>query len=266
VYSLGSNRPESERLQRQAEELEPDSRALLDRVGLSPGQSAIDFGCGPRGVLDLLAAGTSPGGRVVGLDADPAHTRMAADFAAHHDLDSVEVVTADARRCGLPSDSFDVVHARTLLVTLPNPHEPLDEMVRLAQPGGWVASMEPDTERTFCYPPSAEFERVCTLFPMVFARNGADPHMGRRVPELLRNAGLVDVGYEVRVQCYPPGHSRRTVTVDLLKSMRPHLLDLGLSSEDELDEIDRASRAHISDPRTVVVSGLLFLSWGRKPS
>jgi hypothetical protein len=41
-------------LQRQAEELAPDSLALLDRVGLRPGDSAIDMGCGPRGILELL--------------------------------------------------------------------------------------------------------------------------------------------------------------------------------------------------------------------
>ena len=27
-----------------------------------------------------------------------------------------------------------------------------------------------------------------------------------------------------------------------------------------------AARAHIEDPRTVVMSGLLFLVWGRKPA
>lgn len=48
VYSLGSSEGESARLQRQADELAPDSRALLDRIGLRPGQSAIDLGCGPR--------------------------------------------------------------------------------------------------------------------------------------------------------------------------------------------------------------------------
>ncbi len=74
VYPLGSSAGESARLQRQAAELAPDSAALLDRVGLGPGQSAIDLGCGPRGILDLLAGRVSPGGRVVGLDADPAHT------------------------------------------------------------------------------------------------------------------------------------------------------------------------------------------------
>ena len=55
VYALGRDPGETERLQRQSEELGPDSAALLDRAGLRPGQDAIDLGCGPRGILDLLA-------------------------------------------------------------------------------------------------------------------------------------------------------------------------------------------------------------------
>ena len=119
VYSLGSSQDESARLQRQADELAPVSRALLDRVGLRPGQSAIDLGCGPRGVVDLLAERVSPGGQVVGLDADAAHTAMAAEFATGRGLGGVQIVTADARHSGLPSGSFDLVHTRTLLNTIP---------------------------------------------------------------------------------------------------------------------------------------------------
>src|SRR6516164_6015470 len=145
VYALGSSLQESARLHRQAEELAADSAALLDRVGLRPGHSAIDLGCGPRGVLDMLADRVSPAGRVVGLDADPAHTAMAAEFAAGRGLSGVQIITADARRTGLPPDSFDLVHARTLLVNLPQPGDVAAEMVRLARPGGRVASMEPDT-------------------------------------------------------------------------------------------------------------------------
>jgi trans-aconitate methyltransferase len=55
VYSPGGSEAESARLQRQADELAADSRALLDRTDLWPGQSAIDLGCGPRGIIDLLA-------------------------------------------------------------------------------------------------------------------------------------------------------------------------------------------------------------------
>jgi SAM-dependent methyltransferase len=266
VYALGSSQGESARLQRQADELAPASAALLDRAGLRPGHSAIDLGCGPRGILDLLAERVSPGGRVVGLDADPAHTAMAANFVSDRALTGVEVVTADARHTGLPSGSFDLVHARTLLVNLPEPAAAVAEMVRLAKPGGAVAVAEPDTEHALCYPPSPAFDRICEIFPVVFSRNGADPAVGRRVPELFRQAGLADVGVESRTQMYPPGNSRRTVRLDLVRAMRPHIVDMGLAEGEELDELDAAARPHLQDPRTIVMSGLLFLVWGRKPA
>jgi ubiquinone/menaquinone biosynthesis C-methylase UbiE len=264
VYALGSNADESARLQRQAGELAAASAALLDRVGLRPGQSAIDLGCGPRGILDLLAARVSPGGHVVGIDADPAHAEMAAEFAA--ELDSVDIMTADARSTGLPSGSFDLVHARTLLVNVPRPEEVVAEMVRVARPRGWVAVMEPDVQYTMCYPPNPAFARICEIFPLVAGRNGADATIGRRVPELFRQAGLADVGVDAVVQMYPHGHSRRTIRLDLVRSVRPQIVKMGLAGAAELEELDAAARAHLGDARTIAVYGLLFLVWGRRPA
>jgi len=265
VYPLGSSLGESARLQRQAEELSADSAALLDRVALRPGHSAIDLGCGPRGILDMLVERVAPAGRVVGLDSDPAHTVMAAEFAAIQGLSSVEVITADARNTGLPSGCFDLVHARTLLVNLAEPADAAAEMMRLARPGGWVASMEPDIEHALCYPPHPAFDRLQDIFAVAFRRNGADPWIGRRVPELFRQAGLEQVEVDARVQMYPHGNSRRTIRLDLVQSMRPQVLEMALATPAELDELDAAARAHFDDPHTVVMSGLIFLTWGRKP-
>jgi trans-aconitate methyltransferase len=102
VYALGRNAPESARRQRQADELAADSVALLDRVALQAGQCANDLGCGPRGILDLLADRVTPGGQVVGLDADPVHAAMAGDFVDGQKLSGVEIITGDARHTGLP--------------------------------------------------------------------------------------------------------------------------------------------------------------------
>ena len=264
VYALGVSEGERARLQRQADELAADSEALLDRVALRQGQTAVDLGCGPRGFLDLLAERVAPSGRVVGLDADPAHVAMAAEFAARRGLSGVEVVVGDARRTGLPSDSCDLVHCRTLLVNLPEPAEVVAEMVRLTRPGGWVAAMEPDTEYAMSYPPHPAFERICEIFPIVAGRNGADPRIGRRVPELFRQAGLDDVGFDVRAQVYPAGNSRRTVRLDLVRAMRPQVVAMGVANEAELDELDAAARAHLADPRTIALYGFLYLAWGRK--
>jgi hypothetical protein len=39
---------------------------------------------------------------------------------------------------------------------------------------------------------------------------------------------------------------------------------MGLATEAELAGLDAAGRAHVTDPDTIVVTGLLFLVWGRK--
>jgi len=266
VYALGRNSAESARLQRQSDELRPLSAELLDRVGLKRGQSAIDLGCGPSGIIQLLSERVSPGGRVVGVDADPVHVTMAREFADERGLRDVEIVAADARHTGLPAASFDLVHSRTLLVTIPEPQTVVAEMVRLATPGGWVASLEADTEYALCHPPHPAFDRVCELFDDAFRRNGADPFIGRRLPELYREAGLEDIGVEARAPIHPAGNTRRTVRLDLVRSMRPTILERGLADEQELDELDRAVREHLADPNTLIMPALYFLAWGRRPT
>jgi SAM-dependent methyltransferase len=266
VYSLGSSRSESERLQRQADELAPESEALLDRIQLKPGDSAIDVGCGPRGVIELLHPRVSPGGRVVGIDSNPTHVAMARELVATRGLKDVEIFEGDARHTGLHDDSFDLVHARTVLITVPEPEQVLTEMVRLARPGGWVASLEPDCEHNIYYPHHQVFDRLHALFMATFSRNGADPLIGRRLGELYRQAGLEDVGLDVRAAVHPADHSRRTIIPDLVRAMRPQILALGAADEHELDELDRTAREHLANPEVVAMQHVRFLAWGRKPT
>ncbi|HEX6450864.1 MAG TPA: methyltransferase domain-containing protein [Trebonia sp.] len=205
IYALGRDREESARLRKQSAEMRPYSARLLDRTGLTSGQRAIDLGCGPSGIIDLLAERVAPGGRVTGLDADPVHVTMARQFAAELGLGNVEVIEADARHTGLPPDSFDLVHARTLLVTIPDPAEVLAEMTRLARPDGWVAGLEADGEHSLCYPVHPAWDRLSEIFFTAFRRNGADPFTGRRLPEFYRRAGLADVGAECVAPLHPAG-------------------------------------------------------------
>jgi SAM-dependent methyltransferase len=242
VYALGSNPTEANRLRRQSVELEPLTVSLLDRVGVGPGQSAIDLGCGPSGVIELLCDQVGPDGRVVGLDRDPALVALARALVQERRLANVDIMEADARRTGLPTSSFDLVHARTLLINIPDPDSVVAEMVRLVKPGGWVASMEPDGGVRVYYPPHPAFERLQEIFLASYRQDGADPFIGRRVPELFRGAGLTDIGVEARADLYPPGHSRRTVRLDLVRSMRAKIVERGIAEAQELDELDRAAR------------------------
>jgi hypothetical protein len=50
------------------------------------------------------------------MELNPANVTLAREFADKHGLANVDMVQGDARRTGLPSSSFDLVHARTLLI------------------------------------------------------------------------------------------------------------------------------------------------------
>jgi SAM-dependent methyltransferase len=264
VYALGSDVEERERLQRQSAELRSVSAALLDHVGVLRGQSALDLGCGPLGVIDLLSERVGPEGRVVGMDLNPANVALAQSLVHDQGLGNVSIVEGDARHTGLEDSSFDVVHARTLLINIPDPAVVVTEMTRLVRPGGWVAVMDPDMAVQLYHPHNPAWDRLHEIFKTAFQIDGADPFIGRRLPEILRAAGLTDIGVEARVDLYPLGHSRRTIRLDLVRSMRAKIVARGIASEQELDDLDRAAREHLADPFTLVMPGVYFMAWGRK--
>jgi hypothetical protein len=84
-----------------------------------------------------------------------------------------------------------------------------------ARPGGWVAVLEPDVGGSFCYPPHPAWDRLDEIFLNAQEVDGADSFIGRRLPELFRQAGLVDVGVVAKADIYPAGNSRRTIRADL---------------------------------------------------
>ena len=71
-YALGHSPPEHERLRAQARVWEAATGRLLDQVGLAPGASCLDAGCGPGETIRLMAQRTGPTGHVLGIDADGA--------------------------------------------------------------------------------------------------------------------------------------------------------------------------------------------------
>jgi SAM-dependent methyltransferase len=265
VYTLGSNPAERTRLRRQSEELHHHAAALIDRVALGPGQQVIDVGCGPTGILELLSERVGPRGRVIGLDMNPLHVEMARDFARDRGLRNVDIVEGDATDTGLPSEAFDVVHARLVLVNVPDPGAIVTELVRLTKPGGWMAGQEADCGAQLMYPPHPAWDRLSELFCTTYALDGADSEVGRRMPELYRAAGLVDVGVECHADAHTAQDSRHTILPDLVRSMRGKILERGLIGEDELDSLDATVRERLADPTTVTVPHLLFKAWGRKP-
>ena len=264
-YLLGQSLAEQERLRQQPQQLEAEARWLLDRLGIQHGWRALDMGCGPRGILDLLAERVGAQGRVVGLDRDEASVRLASAFAAERGLANVEVVHGDARASGLPQESFDVAHMRLVLVNVPEPDRVVAALTALVRPGGVVAVHEADYVSHFCEPPVEAWSRLFRAYATYARDRGIDLHVGRRVPALLRAAGVMDIQVNPVVHVYPPGHPRRPIFLQFVENVRERLVGQGLLRAGEVTDLVDSVRCHLDDPRTLVVSHLFFQVWGRKP-
>ena len=266
VYTIGSNAAERDRLRSQTDELNEHTDAVLKRVGIEPGWNVVELACGPRGVLERLAQRVGPTGAVTGIDINPMHVAQARRHVASLNLGNVDVSEADARRTGLPASSFDLVYARLILVNIPDPETVIAEMIRLVRPGGWVACEEADGAAMLCHPAHPAYTRLQHTFKALYRHDGADIHIGRRLPQLLDAAGAIDVGVEARADVPPPGHPRRTVMLDILQAMRGKIVEQQLLSPGEFDRLDRDAREHLADPHTLIMPHLSFMAWGRKPA
>ncbi|MGY8668149.1 methyltransferase domain-containing protein [Bradyrhizobium sp. UFLA05-109] len=118
-YVLGGTQTEQERLVAQAAEFEPQSRWLLDQMDIRPGWRALDVGCGPIGIVNLLSERVGAEGSVVGLEREQRFVAMARSEIARRGLQNVEVVQADAMNTGLQRSSFDFVHERLVTINVP---------------------------------------------------------------------------------------------------------------------------------------------------
>lgn len=265
-YVLGTDPIERERLSKQSARLAPEANWLLDQVGLQPGARAIDVGCGPLGILDLLAERVGASGTVVGVEREPHLLNMARAIVAERGYPNVQVQLGDATATSLPHESFDLAHERLVLIVSPEPEQVLAEMVRLVRPGGIVAAQDYHTGKTgLCHPPHPAFDLLVELFCATYRARGLDPYIGPRLPALLRGAGLVDVRMHghTRVQ---PGAERFEALAALFGAVRDQVVHLGLVTDAEYARLLDELGAHMRQPEAIFVQWVLVQAWGRKPS
>ncbi|MGC1347649.1 MAG: methyltransferase domain-containing protein [Methyloceanibacter sp.] len=264
-YLLGRSLPEEERLKRQIADLAPDSDAQLEKIGIKSGEKIVDIGCGPGGVLHLLAKRVGPTGAILGIDRSAHFVEQARRFAADLGLMQVEVREGDAYDTGLPRASFDGAHMRLVLVNVPKPELIVREVVSLVKPGGWVASFEAEEARVID-PLPPEYTRLRAAYEAHARSQGIDLDIGRRTHRLFREAGLIDIHVDAVVHVYPVGHSRRPIFRDFIDNVRDKLIDGGFISRPELESDLALFEEKLADSAVLMTSVLHFLLRGRVPA
>jgi SAM-dependent methyltransferase len=252
-----------QRLRVLSEVMAPTTGELLDRLGLPRDARCLDAGCGGGDVTRALASRV-PDGSVVGIDLDAVKLEAARDDAERLGLRNVEYRLGDVTQPLDGHGTFDVVFVRFVLCHLRDPQATLRHLIARLVPDGLLIAVDVDMSGAFCHPPDAAFQRSNELFAAAVVRNGGDPHLGRRLPLLLREAALEDVGLHVVQPSGWRGEVKRLQGLTLDAS-RDAIVAAGLAGAEEIDAILQRLHALAESDDTVIAVPRIVQTWGWKP-
>lgn len=257
-YLLDNARVEAgERFAWLAELFDGVTRGHVERLGVRAGSRCWEVGAGGPSIPEALATTVGPTGHVLATDIDPSWLDSRGGYEVHrHDI-----ATDPPPQPG----TYDLVHARLVLVHVPNRARALATMVAALRPGGWllVEDADPELQPLACLDEAGlaqqRANRLRRGVRELMIRRGADMRYGRTLPRALRAAGLEDVaadGY------FPIGG----VACDRLESatvrmVRGDLLAAGLATDAEID----AHLATIDAGELDLSLAPLISAWGRRP-
>ncbi|HEY2552475.1 MAG TPA: methyltransferase domain-containing protein [Streptosporangiaceae bacterium] len=266
AYSLGHTPEEYERLRRQAGAWQAVTGRLLDQLGVGPGASCLDAGCGPGETMRLMAERVGPAGRVLGIDADANLGAMTlamlhGDGYRQCSFRAQELVASEP----IPAAPFDLVYARLLLFHLPQRVDVLARLWEAVAPGGVLLVQDYDVRVVRMLPEPDWAGEVMRVITESFAAAGADSSVGLRLPRLFAEAGAgAPDGTDVAGRLEPIA-TGRVILESTFRSLLPLALARGITTgagaAATLGSIDREAA---SNPDLPVLWPLLVSAWKRK--
>jgi SAM-dependent methyltransferase len=212
---------------------DPPTVERLERVGVAQGWEVLEVGAGRGSIAAWLAGRVGPGGRVVATDLD---TSLLEELAAP----GVEIVRHDVLADDFPAASFDLVHCRAVLVHVDDPERAVERMTGWLKPGGVLVAEEPWTDVARLAPDPTSARAAGALADI-------DGAFARRLPQVLRDAGLERVSGEARIEFFDGGSREAAFFRRVLEGAATSLVASGTLSAGEVREM----KSRFEDPRVV---------------
>lgn len=244
---------ELERLRLLEAMLHESTTGILGKLGIAESWRCLELGAGAGGVARWLAE-RCPSGEVIAADVD---TRfLDADHAGN-----LEVHAVDARAARYAPGSFDLIHARALLMHLPEREQVLAKAVRWLAPGGWLVIEDPAIFPAQSSPHSV-WRTLLNAFAALLAQQGTDLSWARRrLPTALSDNALIDLGLAMNVTIVGDGGPGETMWRVFLDQVGPSMIDRRLIGAHEFAAACRL----LDDPGFLDTTDTLISAWGRKP-
>lgn len=159
---------------------------------LCPGMNVLDVGCGPGTITLGLAQVVAPG-QVTGIDHDRVHIDAARSFAAERGVTNVDFHSGNALSLPFEEATFDAVFENNLLTHLVQDSvRAASEVYRVLKPGSFFAARDVDADSVVWGNLSNTIKQLDKLFIEWHKTRGSDITIGKRLSEILREAGFIN--------------------------------------------------------------------------
>jgi len=123
----------------------PAGERLVDHVGVSPGNTVLDVGCGRGAVLFPAARAVGEDGCVTGIDLSPAMVARVLEEAEECGLRRVKALVLEGQAPAFPPESFDVITGGMSVHMLADTLGAFRSYYQLLRPGGRLGLSAPVT-------------------------------------------------------------------------------------------------------------------------
>ena len=232
----------------------------LEALGITEGWKCFELGAGGGSIAEWLPKRVGPSGHVLATDLDVRWLSQ-----QEHDA-NLEIRRHDLVKDPLPDRSFDLAHERLVLIHLPERAAALQRIVAALRPGGWLLAEDFSTHVSpdwFVNPTTADEHlgnRIMNETRVLLARRGADPALGHKLPQLMRDAGLEVMGADAYQAVLHGDVIRRLVQANVAQ-VADRLVDQCGIARADLDRLLALLATGELNPS----SPLLVSVWGRRP-
>lgn len=246
-YSWGHGKEMTNRMGQRTAEI----HAAFFLPHLEPGMKVLDCGCGPGSITTGIAQKVAPG-ETLGIDVEERLIEIAQVNTENLETTNLRFAVGSVYELTFADKYFDAVFSHALLEHINDPIKALKEMARVLRPGGVMGVRETDKSGRLLWPPLKELQKGWELTDRLVEHNGGDSGIGKRLRSMLCQVGLKDVEASASYD----SHGRQETVdfwVNLVTSLREsepihQVVELGWSTQNEIDEIVAAYRQWAKDP------------------
>ncbi|GHH83689.1 methyltransferase [Kitasatospora indigofera] len=229
------------------------TRARLLALGAGPGTRCLDIGAG-TGTISRWLAGEAGVDEVLAVDRDVRFLEPLAGGA-------LRTLAADVTEPGFAPGRFDLVHARFVLMHLPEHRRVAARLCELLNPGGRLV-LGDAVDLTTAAPPDTPYRLAMrAMWQALRSTIGTDISWTPEYPRLLRDLGLTEIGAEIQVPALTAGSPIGAFWLETWERTREAMLATGLVDAGLLAEAAES----ITSGSVADLSPGLVTAWGRRP-